>query len=217
MRRHRTSSDQDLDNDLWVFSLAMIKLDNSLGRRTGRNLSKSISVSSGQHDSIRFMMKSCDDIISNASKGGSLLRASEKVICHLFHLVVCFYNHSIFHDTEAKVSYIGEQIIMITVILALGPSKGLKIFWKITNGPLLEEVIVRNMHWTMKDSPRTRCDGKLSWRLSFSDDFAQTNQHDSVFGRCSKRGTCVKEENGFVEASTGTALKQRRYPSKRID
>ncbi|KAE9395071.1 hypothetical protein BT96DRAFT_1045436 [Gymnopus androsaceus JB14] len=136
-----------------------------------------------------FLMKSCDDVLSrSASRKGKLLRASEKAVyayCHLFHLAICLSGTkpAILRDVETKVrnfiknpsdrvkekvSDIGELIVMITVLLALAPSKQLNITWEDMSGYVLEEVMVRSVRWVLNDAPELAVmeDGRSDYRLA---------------------------------------------------
>lgn len=144
------------------------------------------------------LMKSCDDVLDHsAHSNGNLLRASEKAVyayCHLFHLAICLSgtNPAIFCDLERKVKIfvkdtknrtkekvpdIGELIVMITLLLALAPSKGLKVTWERMNGPVLEEVVIRNVRWILKDVPELAVmeKGRSDYRLAVTFLHAKTS------------------------------------------
>ncbi|KIK57270.1 hypothetical protein GYMLUDRAFT_263319 [Collybiopsis luxurians FD-317 M1] len=136
------------------------------------------------------LMKSCEDVLASGSDKANLLRASERAVyayCHLFHLAICLFrtNPVIYYDAEtiirnfvenpayrvkAQVPDMGELIVKITLVLALAPSKGTNISWEHINGPVLEEVIIRNVRWVLKDSPELAVmeRGRSNYRLALT-------------------------------------------------
>ncbi|KIK57269.1 hypothetical protein GYMLUDRAFT_46527 [Collybiopsis luxurians FD-317 M1] len=136
------------------------------------------------------LMKSCDNVLASRSNQGNLLRASERAVyayCHLFHLAICLVRTTpaIFDDAEttirhfvedpvhrvkARVPDMGELIVKITLVLALAPSKGTNISWENISGPVLEEVIIRNVLWVLKDSPELAVmeRGRSNYRLALT-------------------------------------------------
>lgn len=140
------------------------------------------------------LMKSCDDVlITSRPRSGyaqpTLLHASEKAVisyCHLFHLLLCLCrtNPLIFRDAtsrlgrfihnpasriKAQVPDLGELIVLVMLVLIL-PSvdKGPPITWAILNGPFLEEAIIRNVRWVLKDAPQLEVleQGVCEYRLA---------------------------------------------------
>ncbi|RDB17872.1 hypothetical protein Hypma_000711 [Hypsizygus marmoreus] len=126
------------------------------------------------------LMKSCDDVLGSTSphsRSGksTLLHASEKAVisyCHLFHLLLCLSRSTpaIFRDAtdrlrrfiqvpesrvKAHVPDLGELIVLITLVLAhpVAADGQPTITWALLNGPFLEEAIVRNVRWVLKDMP----------------------------------------------------------------
>ncbi|KAF5385632.1 hypothetical protein D9757_005539 [Collybiopsis confluens] len=140
------------------------------------------------------LMKSCDDVLSRLSRSddgkGNILRASERAVyayCHLFHLAICLARSSpvIFRDAEAtirrfakdpvwrvkaEVPDMGELIVKLTLVLALAPSKGMNVSWESINGPILEEVVVRNVRWVLKEAPELAVmeQGRNDYRLALT-------------------------------------------------
>ncbi|KAJ7505229.1 hypothetical protein B0H11DRAFT_410632 [Mycena galericulata] len=138
------------------------------------------------------LMKSCDDALSTSSRrstGKSLLHASEKAVvsyCHLFHLLLCLVrtDAAILHDATARlrrfidkkdfrvkthVPDLGELIILIMLVVCR-PSvgEGAPIKWSSLAGPFLEEAIVRNVRWVLKDAPHLEVleSGPSDYRLA---------------------------------------------------
>ncbi|KAJ7175957.1 hypothetical protein C8R46DRAFT_1174657 [Mycena filopes] len=122
------------------------------------------------------LMKSCDTALSGAQSSSSktLLHASEKAVvayCHLFHLVLCLCraDPSLLRDAtlrlrrfiarkdarvKAQVPDLGELIIPIMLVLCRPPvGGGPAITWSALAGPFLEEVLIRNVRWVLKDAP----------------------------------------------------------------
>lgn len=124
------------------------------------------------------LMNTCDISLDGESKNimlpkGGLLYASEKAVisyCHLFHLVLCLTRSSpsILQDAtyrlrqfiqipatrvKAHVPDLGELIILITLVLACPSADGITIIWEVINGPFLEEAIIRNVRWILRDLP----------------------------------------------------------------
>ncbi|KAJ7784459.1 hypothetical protein B0H16DRAFT_1876905 [Mycena metata] len=136
------------------------------------------------------LMKSCDTALTAAgSSTQTLLHASEKAViayCHLFHLVICLYRsdpkimrdatlrlHRFIDrkDTRVKkhVPDLGELIILIMLVLCRPPvGDGPAIKWANLAGPFLEEVIVRNVRWVLKDAPQLEVmeQGASDYRLA---------------------------------------------------
>lgn len=141
------------------------------------------------------LMKSCDDVLgaarNNNSSKANLLHASEKAVisyCHLFHLLICLCrtNPNVLGDATARlqrfiaipasrikrqVPDIGELIVLVTLVLALPQLKntsGPPVTWAVLNGPFLQEAIIRNVRWVLKDSPELEileagaCDYRLA-------------------------------------------------------
>ncbi|KAJ7016663.1 hypothetical protein C8F04DRAFT_503819 [Mycena alexandri] len=122
------------------------------------------------------LMKSCDSALDAAgsSTKKTLLHASEKAVvayCHLFHLVICLCRSepSILREvtnrlrrfiekkdnrTKTHVPDLGELIILIMLVVCLPPvGPGAPIQWSTLVGAFLEEVIIRNVRWVLKDAP----------------------------------------------------------------
>jgi hypothetical protein len=135
------------------------------------------------------LMKSCDSALSAPDTSKTLLHASEKAVvayCHLFHLLIClcrtdpqllrdatnrlrrFINRK---DTRVKthVPDLGELIILIMLVLCRPPvGGGPPIRWSALAGPFLEEVIIRNVRWVLKDAPHLEVmeQGPSDYRLA---------------------------------------------------
>ncbi|KAJ7459932.1 hypothetical protein FB451DRAFT_1272049 [Mycena latifolia] len=122
------------------------------------------------------LMKSCDDTLSTSSDSKSLLHASEKAVvsyCHLFHLLICICRtdprQQILRDATARlrrfidrkdfrvkthVPDLGELIIFIMLVVCRPPvNDGPPIRWSNLAGPFLEEALIRNVRWVLKDAP----------------------------------------------------------------
>ncbi|KAK7048440.1 ubiquitin-CONJUGAT-2 domain-containing protein [Favolaschia claudopus] len=135
------------------------------------------------------LMKSCDTVLNSGNSSKTLLHASEKAVvayCHLFHLLIClcrseskilldatnrlrrFIDRK---DTRVKthVPDLGELIILIMLVLCRPPvGGGPPIKWSDLAGPFLEEVIVRNVRWVLKDAPHLEImeQGASDYRLA---------------------------------------------------
>ncbi|KAJ7784462.1 hypothetical protein B0H16DRAFT_1681859 [Mycena metata] len=140
------------------------------------------------------LMKSCDDALTQRLdhpdlSRNTLLYASEKAVvgyCHLFHLMVCLCRseHSILHDatnrlrrfidtqdarTKTHVPDLGELIILIMLVVCLPPVDPDKpIRWATLVRPFLEEIIIRNVRWVLKDAPHLEVleEGPSNYRLA---------------------------------------------------
>ncbi|KAJ6605684.1 hypothetical protein B0H10DRAFT_2229041 [Mycena sp. CBHHK59/15] len=136
------------------------------------------------------LMKSCDDVLnapSNSKK--SFLHASEKAVvsyCHLFHLLICLGRTTpqILHDAtdrlrrfidkkefrvKTHVPDLGELIILIMLVISRPPvGNGPPVTWARLAGPFLEEAIVRNVRWVLKDAPHLEVleQGPSDYRLA---------------------------------------------------
>ncbi|KAJ7675735.1 hypothetical protein DFH06DRAFT_666711 [Mycena polygramma] len=120
------------------------------------------------------LMKSCDTALATPGSSKTLLHASEKAVvayCHLFHLLICLCrtDPQILRDAtsrlrrfiarkdarvKASVPDLGELIVLIMLVLCRPPvGGGPPITWSNLAGPFLEEVIIRNVRWVLKDSP----------------------------------------------------------------
>ncbi|TFK40863.1 hypothetical protein BDQ12DRAFT_721475 [Crucibulum laeve] len=152
------------------------------------------------------LMKTCDDVSSRRSRdqtgrgssNGTLLHASEKAVisyCHLFHLLIslCRSTPAVLHDatvrlqrfilqpasrTKAQVPDIGELIVLVTLVLAMPPiSKGAPVTWETLNGPFLQEAIVRNVRWVLKEAPELELPekGASDYRLSLTFQHSKTS------------------------------------------
>ncbi|KAJ7784469.1 hypothetical protein B0H16DRAFT_1402391 [Mycena metata] len=137
------------------------------------------------------LMKSCDTALNatGASSTKTLLHASEKAVvayCHLFHLVMCLCRSepSILREATARlrrfiekkdnrtkthVPDLGELIILIMLVACLPPvGPGAPIQWSTLVGAFLEEVIIRNVRWVLKDAPHLEVleQGPSTYRLA---------------------------------------------------
>jgi hypothetical protein len=138
------------------------------------------------------LMKSTTTILDNNSrhvdKAPTLLLASERAViayCQLYHLLTSLVARrpKILHGATAKlrrfiadptfrskdsIPDIGEFIVMASLVLGSPPvDDGERITWRSINGPLLEEVFVRNVRWTLRDHPELEVleDGISQYRL----------------------------------------------------
>jgi hypothetical protein len=128
------------------------------------------------NNTVVSLMRSCNDVYNASNKNfgkDNLLHASEKAVisyCQLFHLL-----HSLSRTEptilsgaaerlrrfiqvpefriKKHVPDLGELIVLITFVLASPPTNGSVIAWDILNGPFLQEAIVRNALWVLKDHP----------------------------------------------------------------
>ncbi|KAJ7212026.1 hypothetical protein GGX14DRAFT_621383 [Mycena pura] len=135
------------------------------------------------------LMKSCDDAISAKDNSKSLLHASEKAVvsyCHLFHLLTCLCRTDTqilraatdrlrrfidVKDSRVKIHVpdLGELIILIMLVICRPPvGNGPPIKWSSLAGPFLEEAIVRNVRWVLKDAPHLEVleQGPSDYRLA---------------------------------------------------
>ncbi|KAJ6559103.1 hypothetical protein DFH09DRAFT_519515 [Mycena vulgaris] len=135
------------------------------------------------------LMKSCDDALSAPGATKSLLHASEKAVvayCHLFHLLICLCrtDPQILRDATSRLSRfidqkdfrikthvpdLGELIILIMLVVCRPPvGAGPPIKWSSLAGPFLEEAIVRNVRWVLKDAPHLEIleQGPSDYRLA---------------------------------------------------
>ncbi|TFK74855.1 hypothetical protein BDN72DRAFT_759143 [Pluteus cervinus] len=144
------------------------------------------------------LMKSCDDALEGGRNGSSaqLLFASEKAViayCHLFHLLICLsrkdprilkdatarlqlFNQDAKYRTKDHNPDLGELIVLVTLAIALplGTHDQKQLTWDTINGPFLQETIVRNARWVLKDQPDleilepTPSDYRLHWTFERS-------------------------------------------------
>jgi len=137
------------------------------------------------------LMESCNDVLNTRQRGSSaatLLHASERAVisyCHLFHLLVCLCRTTpqILLDattrlrrfvsnpasrTKTFVPDLGELIVLVTLVLAHPPVNGEPVTWQHLNGPFLEEAVVRNVRWVLKESPELEVleQGPSDYRLA---------------------------------------------------
>ncbi|KAK0487366.1 hypothetical protein IW261DRAFT_1653580 [Armillaria novae-zelandiae] len=179
----------------------------SLPRQTG-----ALSVSQSELLSVIYrmmnnivvaLMKSCDDVLTTRNGTAStvtLLHASEKAVysyCHLFHLLLCLSrsNPNIYRDASKKISDfiahpgarvkaqipdLGEFIVLVTLVLAF--KKG-DVTWRILNGPFLEEAIVRNARWVLRDHPELEAmeEGRSDHHLNTTFNHSKTSLRLMMF------------------------------------
>ncbi|KAJ2916991.1 hypothetical protein MD484_g3410, partial [Candolleomyces efflorescens] len=125
------------------------------------------------------LMKTCDDALVPQALSSrarpNLLTASEKAVisyCHLIHLLICVCRSEprLLFDakqrakeflqvpasrTKASTPDMGEFIIIITLVLIMAdPRQANGPSWGTINGPFLEEAIIRNVRWVLKDAPQ---------------------------------------------------------------
>ncbi|KAK7048446.1 ubiquitin-CONJUGAT-2 domain-containing protein [Favolaschia claudopus] len=123
------------------------------------------------------LMKSCDTAYSSGRRGAPnprIVHASEKAVvayCHLFHLVIslcrtdpqilddattCLRNF-IEHETarmKTEVPDLGELIVLFMLVSCCPPvGSAPPITWEQLAWPFLEEVLIRNSRWILKDTP----------------------------------------------------------------
>ncbi|KAF7365114.1 UBIQUITIN-CONJUGAT-2 domain-containing protein [Mycena venus] len=145
------------------------------------------------------LMKSCDSAFS-APIGTSraILHASEKAVVaygHLFHLVIslCRTDPHILADAtnrlrrfidrkdarlKTQVPDLGELIVLMMVVVCRPPvGSGPPIKWANLAGPFLEEVLIRNVRWVLKDSPHLEVmeRGPSDYRLAETFDRSRTS------------------------------------------
>ncbi|KAJ6488585.1 hypothetical protein C8R47DRAFT_1215814 [Mycena vitilis] len=120
------------------------------------------------------LMKNCDDALNSTGTSKTLPHASEKAVvayCHLFHLLIslCRTDPQILSDATNRlrrfidhkgsrykihVPDLGELIVLIMLVLCRPPvGNGPPIKWASLAGPFLEEVLIRNVRWVLKDAP----------------------------------------------------------------
>ncbi|KAJ7927978.1 hypothetical protein B0H13DRAFT_1968843, partial [Mycena leptocephala] len=105
------------------------------------------------------LMKSCDSALSAPDTSKTLLHASEKAVVAYCHL----------HSGKTHVPDLGELIILIMLVLCRPPvGGGPPIRWSALAGPFLEEVIIRNVRWVLKDAPHLEVmeQGPSDYRLA---------------------------------------------------
>ncbi|PBK97781.1 hypothetical protein ARMGADRAFT_652295 [Armillaria gallica] len=149
------------------------------------------------------LMKSCDDVLTThngASSTATLLHASEKAVysyCHLFHLLLCLSrsNPNIHRDAskkitdfiaqpgariKARIPDLGEFIVLVTLVLVF---KRGDVAWRILNGPFLEEAIVRNVRWVLRDHPELEVmeEGRSDHRLNTTFNYSKTSLRLMMF------------------------------------
>jgi len=148
------------------------------------------------------LMKSTDTIMDDSSrnpyKSPNLLMASERAVisyCQLYHLLTSLAARrpEILHEETLKlrrfladprfrsktfVPDMGEFIVMASLVLGSAPVDGSQqITWhQHLNGPLLEEVFIRNVRWTLKIHPELEVleDGVSDYRLNKTFSAAKT-------------------------------------------
>ncbi|KAJ7684651.1 hypothetical protein DFH06DRAFT_1156235 [Mycena polygramma] len=120
------------------------------------------------------LMKNCDDALGSTGNSKTLLHASEKAVvayCHLFHLLISlcrtdpqivsdatnrlrrFIDHKGSRD-KTHVPDLGELIVLIMLVVCRPPvGNDPPIQWASLAGPFLEEVLIRNVRWVLKDAP----------------------------------------------------------------
>lgn len=139
------------------------------------------------------LMKSTDTIMDDDTrdpyKAPNLLMASERAVisyCQLYHLLTSlaarqpeilreatFKLRRFLADPKFRsktfVPDMGEFIVMASLVLGSAPVDGNeRITWhQHLNGPLLEEVFIRNVRWTLKSHPELEVleDGVSNYRL----------------------------------------------------
>ena len=145
-------------------------------------------------------MKSCDDALGLGGSGRvtartSILHASEKAVisyCHLFHLLcICRTTPLVLREATTRLEHfiqmpasriktqvpdLGEMIILVTIVLALPPVAPNPVSWAQINGPFLEEAIVHNVCWVLKDVPELEVmeAGSSDYRLQKTFEKSQT-------------------------------------------
>ncbi|KAK0221925.1 hypothetical protein IW262DRAFT_1493652 [Armillaria fumosa] len=148
------------------------------------------------------LMKSCDGVLTtrNGASSAATLLASEKAVysyCHLFHLLLCLSrsNPNIYQDASKKISDfiaqpgarvkaripdLGEFIVLVTLVLVF--KKG-DVAWCILNGPFLEEAIVRNARWVLRDHPELEAmeEGRSDHRLNTTFNHSKTSLRLMMF------------------------------------
>ncbi|KAK0187899.1 hypothetical protein F5146DRAFT_733465 [Armillaria mellea] len=149
------------------------------------------------------LMKSCDDVLTTrhgASSTATLLYASEKAVysyCHLFHLLLCLSRSdpNTYRDAskkitdfiaqpgarvKARIPDLGEFIVLVTLVLVF--KKG-DVAWCMLNGPFLEEAIVRNARWVLRDHPELEVmeEGRSDHRLNATFDRSKTSLRLMMF------------------------------------
>ncbi|KAJ7929226.1 hypothetical protein B0H13DRAFT_2247979 [Mycena leptocephala] len=136
------------------------------------------------------LMRSCDDALSApVTSKKTLLHASEKAVvayCHLFHLLICLCRTDpvILRDatdrlrrfvdkkdsrSKTHVPDMGELIVLVMLVVCRPPvGGGPPIQWSSLAGPFLEEVLIRNVRWILKDSPHLEVmeQGPSDYRLA---------------------------------------------------
>ncbi|KAJ6547057.1 hypothetical protein B0H19DRAFT_1379411 [Mycena capillaripes] len=120
------------------------------------------------------LMKSSNDTLNAPGTSKTLLHASEKAgvaYCHLFHLLICLSgtNPQILYDAtnrlrrftdqgdsrvKTHVPDLGELIILVMLVVCRPPvGNNPPIKWSSLAAPFLEEVLIRNVLWVLKDAP----------------------------------------------------------------
>jgi hypothetical protein len=149
------------------------------------------------------LMKSTNTILDGDSRGTgnapTLLLASERAViayCQLYHLLTSLASRrpAILCEATAKlrrfiadpkfrlkasVPDIGEFIVMASLVLGSPPvDAGQQITWRNhLNGPLLEEVFVRNVRWNLQAHPELEVleEGTSQYRLEKTFQAAKTS------------------------------------------
>ncbi|TFK75490.1 hypothetical protein BDN72DRAFT_954690 [Pluteus cervinus] len=188
------------------------------------------------------LMKSCDDVVNDQQKAlGRVTYASEKAIqgyCHLLHLLICLSRKEVKILVEAVkvlknfmekkkmrtkdvVPDLGDLIVM-TVLVIAKPLRNEQhlMTWENLSGSLLQEALVRNTYWILKDTPelelleqgpskyrlqktfeKSRTSLRLiMFQLTFMDLFVETYGEEATRSGTGRSGLKkLDDDYGFVE------------------
>jgi hypothetical protein len=150
------------------------------------------------NDIVVSLVQSTSAVIGRERGGTTLLLLSERAVvayCQLYHLLTSLaasdpeilrdatvhvrrFLSSPAHRTKQFTPNMGEFIVMASLVLGSAPIDGGEpITWTShLNGPLLEEIFVRNVMWSLRDHPELQVleDGFSQYRLAVTLQSAKT-------------------------------------------
>jgi len=208
-KAHFDRAEQSIWNRLVTLDDAMQKISS---RRVSRTMpTQSIRVIyQFMNNVVVSLMQSTDTIMNDNSRDAAtapnLLMASERAVisyCQLYHLLTSLAARwpQILHNatyklraflanpkyrSKACVPDMGEFIVMASLVLGSPPALEdgrERITWSDLNGPLLEEVFIRNVRWTLKGHPELEIleNGVSEYRLEKTFQAAKTALRLTMF------------------------------------